>query len=358
MTVYANGREIASKTSNNKTIAAMPDVCLSPPAPPAGPVPIPYPNTASALDTHEGTSSVRIRNKPVMMKNRSSFKKSIGDQAATNNFGANIITHNLGGPAKFAAYSFDVKVEGANVCRHGDLTTHNHANPGGGASGFDIAKQDSTIEKPKDCEDLEGKNNSDREAFKNNKKLSGPGTTNTNYKFVQPNKDPVYRAAHNSVAAVGRLDGKFDEGMPASERRGNEEGKSSVNCKGQQTFRYNNCLFDGGHTEARIIETLFKNSVEGRLSGVLTLKIDWHKSNGKKSCAPCEKCHALLCAASQCGLGVIICTEDNKKVPLQEDDCLKNLNLKKKPQNKKVLMNIEEKNIALLKKLGELKIKR
>ena len=40
--VYANGREIACKAAAGKTVAAFPDTCLSPPSPPAGPVPIPY----------------------------------------------------------------------------------------------------------------------------------------------------------------------------------------------------------------------------------------------------------------------------------------------------------------------------
>jgi len=46
--VFANGMEISGKASDNKSIAAMPEVCMSPPSPPAGPVPIPYPNTAMA----------------------------------------------------------------------------------------------------------------------------------------------------------------------------------------------------------------------------------------------------------------------------------------------------------------------
>lgn len=36
--VYANGDEIACKAGDGKVIAAFPDVCLTPPAPPAGPI--------------------------------------------------------------------------------------------------------------------------------------------------------------------------------------------------------------------------------------------------------------------------------------------------------------------------------
>ena len=40
--VYANGDEVACKAGDGKVIAAFPDVCLSPPSPPAGPVPTPH----------------------------------------------------------------------------------------------------------------------------------------------------------------------------------------------------------------------------------------------------------------------------------------------------------------------------
>ena len=38
----------------------LPDTCLSPPSPPAGPVPLPYPNTAFASDTTNGSTTVMI----------------------------------------------------------------------------------------------------------------------------------------------------------------------------------------------------------------------------------------------------------------------------------------------------------
>ena len=41
--VYANGNAIACKAGDGKVIAAFPDVCMSPPSPPAGPIPVPYP---------------------------------------------------------------------------------------------------------------------------------------------------------------------------------------------------------------------------------------------------------------------------------------------------------------------------
>lgn len=125
ITVYANGMSIACKAAEGKTVAAMPDVCLSPPSPPAGPIPIPYPNTAVASDTTNGSKTVKINGKEVMLKNKSTFKKSTGDEAATKSLGMGVVSHQIQGKANFAAWSMDVKFEGENVPRHLDLTLHN-----------------------------------------------------------------------------------------------------------------------------------------------------------------------------------------------------------------------------------------
>lgn len=89
--VYANGMEIACKAAAGKTVAAMPDTCLTPP-PPAGPVPVPYPNTAYASDTTKGTTTVMISGQEVMMKDQSTFGKSTGDEAATKAQGMGVVT--------------------------------------------------------------------------------------------------------------------------------------------------------------------------------------------------------------------------------------------------------------------------
>lgn len=124
--VYANGREIACKAGSGKSIAAFPDVCLSPPTPPAGPVPIPYPVTAMASDTDSGSKNVKISGDPVMLKDQSNFKKCSGDEAATKSLGMGVVTHNITGKVFFCAWSMDVKIEGQNAVRHLDMMTHNH----------------------------------------------------------------------------------------------------------------------------------------------------------------------------------------------------------------------------------------
>lgn len=123
--VYANNMEIACKAASGKSIAAFPDTCLSPPSPPAGPVPVPYPNTASASDTSNGSTTVMILGQEVMLKDQSVFKTSTGNEAATKSLGMGVVTHTIQGEASFVAWSMDVKFEGANVDRHLDMMAQN-----------------------------------------------------------------------------------------------------------------------------------------------------------------------------------------------------------------------------------------
>ncbi len=80
--VYANGRELSCKSASGKSIASFPDVCFTPPQAPPTPlgVPVPYPNTGMSKDTTRGSRTVRITRKEVMLKNKSHFKKSYGDE--------------------------------------------------------------------------------------------------------------------------------------------------------------------------------------------------------------------------------------------------------------------------------------
>jgi hypothetical protein len=126
--VYANNMEVSCKQAAGKSICAFPDVCFTPPLTPATPpgVPIPYPNTGMASDTSDGSSSVKISGQEVMLKNKSCFKKSMGDEAGAAPKKGVVTSKNMG-KVYFNAWSMDVKVEGENVVRMMDLTTHNHA---------------------------------------------------------------------------------------------------------------------------------------------------------------------------------------------------------------------------------------
>lgn len=130
--VYANTREISCKQGSGKSVCAFPDVCFTPPQTPATPpgVPIPYPNTGVDSDTSDGSSTVQISGQEVMLKNKSYFKKSTGDEAGCAPK-KGVVTSTNQGKVYFNAWSMDVMVEGENVVRHLDLTTHNHNPPPG-----------------------------------------------------------------------------------------------------------------------------------------------------------------------------------------------------------------------------------
>lgn len=125
--VFANGMEVSSKSMGGKSICAFPDVCFTPPLTPATPpgVPIPYPNTGMASDTSDGSATVLVGGSEVMLKNKSHFKSSTGDEAGCAPK-KSVVTSKIKGKVFFKAWSMDVKFEGENVVRHLDMTTHNH----------------------------------------------------------------------------------------------------------------------------------------------------------------------------------------------------------------------------------------
>ncbi|WP_220815175.1 DUF4150 domain-containing protein [Pseudomonas paralcaligenes] len=125
--VYANDNEFCSKAADGVSTAAFPDPCWSPPAPSAGPVLIPYPNTAFARNLENGTTTVFVCGTPVAKKDVSYLADSTGDEPATRQLGMGLHSKVITGKAYFVDWSPDVKVEGLNVCRHTDPMTHNHA---------------------------------------------------------------------------------------------------------------------------------------------------------------------------------------------------------------------------------------
>ncbi|VUD46582.1 hypothetical protein TDB9533_00852 [Thalassocella blandensis] len=154
MSVYGNGLSIAGKASSGKSIACFPDVCFSPPSPSAGWIPIPFANTVKASDTANGSKTVFIKGKPVMLKDKSYFSTSSGNEAAAGPKG--ISTGVKKGKAYFTSWSMDVKVEGLNVCRHSDLTTHNHGSTGNTAP---WQFTDTSFFSWDDCKDMKKKMN-------------------------------------------------------------------------------------------------------------------------------------------------------------------------------------------------------
>lgn len=118
-TVNVNMRTVVHASSSG-VATAFPDVCKTP-APPAPPVPIPYPNIAMSSDTASGSQDVKMDRNPIMLQG-SNFATSTGDEAGSI---GGVVSNTIKGKAEFINYSFDVKVEGKCVPRLGDMMVQN-----------------------------------------------------------------------------------------------------------------------------------------------------------------------------------------------------------------------------------------
>lgn len=121
MAAHSNGRGIAHAKSNGMS-AVFPDVCKTPA--PGGPVPIPYPNVGRSADASQGPKTVKVQQAVPMVKG-AKYSKSTGDEPGRV---GGIISNTSRGVCEFMMYSFDVKIEGKNVCRLGDPLFHNKKN--------------------------------------------------------------------------------------------------------------------------------------------------------------------------------------------------------------------------------------
>lgn len=122
--MFVNDRAAIHAGSEGRAVAQV-DVNLCPPAPPAGPVPLPLPNLGLPADLEGGASTVSIGGNP--MATRSSyFARSTGNAMARGT-GGGLLTHVVEGKTYFVTHALNVMVEGEEVPRAMDLTTHNHA---------------------------------------------------------------------------------------------------------------------------------------------------------------------------------------------------------------------------------------
>ena len=340
MSVFANGLEVSGKATPNKTIAAMPDVCMSPPPPPAGPVPIPYPLTGMASDTTDGCTSVFVKGKEAGKKNASKYSKTTGDEPATNSFGAGVVSHKITSSLKFAAYSFDVILEGGGAERFTDITTQNHMNTPNTSVGMSAAQaaMGETSNAGK-CAKLEQANQEVRTELarvgKSRSKKPGPST-----KAAYKDASKKATITHGMVTPSGGLPQvvracsrklvcrKFDgmsQGLPLNKPKGRKS-KASQACGGHvYKEARSNKRSDAHptHTESRIIEDLFNKGGPGPGGGTLILAINWE--TGENMQAACEACQALLCAVDKTSnpgkgcLDIKICAGDPAKLRSPSD---------------------------------------
>jgi hypothetical protein len=99
---------------------AMPDVCLTP-APPAPPVPVPYPNTAQLASTSGAVTKVLIENKETVVQG-AKVPSSSGDEAGVNGGVASGVNM---GPVEPKVFSSKVFFDGKKAVFLTSMAAHN-----------------------------------------------------------------------------------------------------------------------------------------------------------------------------------------------------------------------------------------
>jgi hypothetical protein len=102
---------------------AMPDVCKTP-APPAPPIPIPYPNIGMPPMGNPATLKVLVGGMPALTKS-SEIPLTSGDEAG---LAGGVVSGKVMGKVQFMMGSLTVKFEGAPAVRLSDPTQHNEGN--------------------------------------------------------------------------------------------------------------------------------------------------------------------------------------------------------------------------------------
>jgi hypothetical protein len=294
--VFANGREVSAKKDGNRSIAAMPDVCLSPPSPPAGPIPIPYPNTAQASDTSDGSKTVKVGGDEAGLKNSSCYKKSNGDEAATKSFGMGVVTHTIQDKMRHAAWSFDVKFEGANVIRHMDLTTHNHMNTNNsGSMTCNQAQQKVAAGGELTCKELAEANEDARKNELSNLPSGHAVTTS----FYKPSSGPArfMKACSNQAST-----------------RGNPSYQPVVQQKNMPPCAGGRATGAGRRhdSENKTLDPLMRAGSGGSIR-ISTFHVAG--STGQSDNMPCHSCRKAICEAALCGINVTLCNKDHEEIP-------------------------------------------
>ena len=120
--ILVNNLGLTYKSTIGLSTATLPDVCKTPS--PGGPVPIPYPNVADQGSLKNGTKTVKAKGKMIAIKG-SEYSTSTGDEPGT---AGGVKSSTFKKETSWITYSFDVKMDGKNACRHTDKKFHNHKN--------------------------------------------------------------------------------------------------------------------------------------------------------------------------------------------------------------------------------------
>jgi hypothetical protein len=151
-----------------------------------------------------GSKTVMIKDQEVMLKDQSFFKTApLGDEAATDGLGAGVTTHVITGKTYFVAWSMDVQFEGANVDRHTDFTTSNHASPMANEAvpTNHLSEGAQGTEKKAKCECCDGDAHSAAQARGESiteEEYYNPKQTGLRQVSVKPSVDPSGKAMRNT----------------------------------------------------------------------------------------------------------------------------------------------------------------
>ena len=307
--VFANGQAISGKGTDNKSIAAFPSVCNSPPSPPAGPIPIPYPVTSMAGDTNDGAGSVVVNKKEAGKKNGSVYSKCNGNQPATRSFGMDLASATIEGKTKFDAYSSDVMIEKKGAERFLDLTSANHSNPSTAFTNS-ITNASGAKVKVTDCEKLDSMNEESRDEAQPSKRDKG---TVEAAKYKPPGQKPVAYRARSSKSHVrpSLYEEKYAKGGWGQTKADKNNKLPSrlnkiKNCDAERLYG-NNAQGAINHAEGKIVEELAGDILNGLVKpgGKITFNIDW----AGKPKLPCPKCCDTLSEACAC-FDIELCDEN------------------------------------------------
>lgn len=110
-------------TKQNGQCMAQADVCKTP-APPAGPIPVPYPNIAMPMMGNPATMKLMVSGMPALTKG-SKIPMSNGNQPGV---AGGVVSGKVMGATEFIQGSTKVKFEGNPAIRLGDPTKQNEGN--------------------------------------------------------------------------------------------------------------------------------------------------------------------------------------------------------------------------------------
>jgi hypothetical protein len=186
---------------------------------------------------------------------------------------------------------------------------------------------------PDDCKELHKKNKDERERLSEAPQKVDPDADHMTVQNAAKGNTTITHSLFTAVSGVGKAlkaaskavihlyDNAFTEGLTSEEiekkTKTNKEGKKRVKsgaCGGHEYKK--SSMPHTSHTEARIIEQLFKATPKPT-GGLLVLAVNWPggPAKGLRTSDPCQNCLDLVCAVSKPAPGcldIVFCSDKGK----------------------------------------------